>query len=67
MKLEKKRMAEKKRHSHNDGWQLHAAAGKKRMAEKKEKKGAKLTDEGNRTQVSKIKRDHLTITLRLLS
>jgi len=51
-------MAEKKRHSHNDGWQLHAAAGKKRMAEKKEKKGAKLTDEGNRTQVSKIKRDH---------
>jgi len=58
-------MAEKKRHSHNDGWQLHAAAGKKRMAEKKEKKGAKLTDEGNRTQVSKIKRDHLTTTLRL--
>ena len=34
--------------------------GKKRMAEKKE---AKLTDEGNRTQVSKIKRDHLTTTL----
>jgi len=43
-------MAEKKRHSNNDGWQLHAAAGKKRMAEKKEKKGAKLTDEGNRTR-----------------
>jgi len=41
--------------------------GKKWMAEKKEKKGAKLTDEGNRTQISKIKRDHLTTTLRLLS
>jgi len=42
LKLEKKRMAEKKRHSHNDGWQLHAAAGKKRMAEKKRKKGGKI-------------------------